>query len=47
LRHSKLPPHRGFALKTVATCSDVTMPELVAVLLAEKAITVAPANLQQ
>jgi hypothetical protein len=45
-RYSKLPPHRAFVLKTVATCGDITMPELADVLLAEKAITVAPGTLQ-
>jgi transposase len=34
-------------LKVVATRSDVTMPELVAILLAEKAIAVAPATLSR
>ena len=27
-RHGKLPPHRDFILKTVATQGDITMPEL-------------------
>jgi transposase len=46
-RHGKLPPHRDFILKTVAAQGDITMPELAAVLLAEKAITVAPATLSR
>ena len=46
-RHGKLPPHRDFILKTVAGRCDLTMPELAAVLLAEKAITVAPATLSR
>ena len=39
-RHGKLPQHRDFILKTVAIHSDMTMPELAAVLLADKAISV-------
>ena len=46
-RHGKLPPHRAFILKTVAARSDITMPELAAILLAEKAIAVAPATLSR
>ena len=46
-RHGKLPAHRDFILKTVASRNDITMPELAAVLLAEKAITVAPATLSR
>ena len=46
-RHGKLPPHRDFILKTVAARSDITMPELAAILLAEKAIVVAPATLSR
>lgn len=46
-RHGKLPPHRDFVLKTVVAQSDITMLELVAVLLAEKAVTVAPATLSR
>jgi transposase len=46
-RHGKLPPHRDFILKTVATRGDITMPELAGVLLAEKGITVAPATLSR
>lgn len=46
-RHGKLPPHRDFILKTVASRGDITMPELAAVLRAEKAITVAPATLSR
>jgi transposase len=46
-RHGKLPPHRDFILKTVASQGDITMPELAAVLLAEKAITIAPATLSR
>ena len=46
-RHGKLPMHRAFVLKTVAARNDITMPELAAVLLLEKAITVAPATLSR
>jgi transposase len=46
-RHGKLPPHRDFILKTVAARSDITMPELAAILLAEKVIAVAPATLSR
>ena len=46
-RHGKLPAHRDFVLKTVTARNDITMQELAAVLLAEKAITVAPATLSR
>ena len=46
-RHGKLPPHRDFVMQAVRARSDITMPELAAVLLAEKAITVAPATLSR
>ena len=46
-RHGKLPAQRDFVLKTVAARSDITMPELAAVLMSEKAITVAPATLSR
>jgi len=46
-RHGKLPPLRDFILKVVATRSDITMPELAAVLLAEKGIKVAAATLSR
>lgn len=46
-RHGKLPPHRDFVLQVVAARSDITMPELAAVLLAEKAVTIAPATLSR
>lgn len=46
-RHGKLPPHRDFVLATVAARGDITMPELAAVLLEEKAVSVAPATLSR
>ena len=46
-RHGKLPAQRDFVLKTVAARADITMPELAAVLMSEKAITVAPATLSR
>ena len=46
-RHGKLPPHREFILKAIAARGEITMPELAAVLLAEKAITIAPATLSR
>jgi transposase len=46
-RHGKLPAHRAFIMETVGKQPDITMPELAAVLLAEKAISVAPATLSR
>lgn len=46
-RHGKLPQHREFILATVAARGDITMPELAAVLLEEKAVRVAPATLSR
>ena len=46
-RHGKLPPHRDFILGVVKAKGDITMPELAAVLLKEKAITVAPATISR
>ena len=46
-RHGKLPAQRDFVLKTVAARPDITMPELAAVLLSDKQITVASATLSR
>ena len=46
-RHGKLPAQRDFILKTVAARPDITMPELAAVLLSDKQITVASATLSR
>jgi transposase len=46
-RHGKLPPHRDFILAAVTERSDITMLELAAVLLEEKAVSVAPATLSR
>ena len=46
-RHGKLPPHRAFILAAVEAHGDITMPELVAVLLEEKGVSVAPATLSR
>jgi transposase len=46
-RHGKLPPHRDFILAKVAAQPDITMPELAAVLLQEKTVTVAPATVSR
>lgn len=46
-RHGKLPPLRDFILKIVAARGDITMPELAAVLLAEKGFAVAAATLSR
>ena len=46
-RHGKLPPHRNFILARVAAQPDITMPELAAVLLREKTVTVAPATVSR
>jgi transposase len=46
-RHGKLPAHRAFILKLVGKRPDITMPELAAVLLSEKAVSVAPATLSR
>ena len=46
-RHGKLPAHRAFILDTVEARGDITMPELAAVLLKEKGVTVAPATISR
>jgi transposase len=46
-RHGKLPAHRAFILDVVDKRPDITMPELAAVLLAQKGITVAAATLSR
>ena len=46
-RHGKLPPHRAFIFAIVEARGDITMPELAAVLLKEKGVSVAPATVSR
>lgn len=46
-RHGKLDVVEGFLLATVKRSPDMTMPELAAVLLAEKGIEVTPQSLSR
>ena len=44
-RHGKLRPHKDFILAAVAARSDITMPELAAVLARARSIKVDPSRL--
>lgn len=46
-RHSKLNEHRAFILKQVDRQSDITMPELAAVLAQAKGVEVDPSTLSR
>ena len=46
-RHAKLEPHRTFLLRQVDERPDITMPELVAALIAATGETAAPAALSR
>ena len=46
-RHGKLDPAEAFLLAFIERAPDVTMPELAAMLLAEKGIMVAPQSLSR